>query len=226
MKKTISELNREKDNRRLFAAFAVMCVLSMCIYAIYFNALGPDASAVMNFFSIDNGQHGFILTIQSIGNLVIAIYMTMYGERFNKISSALLGTVCITSAAMLIGTIPAYTHQGTGYPMLLSFVALGGIGMSLTDVNINGIITDVYSEKKNTLLPLLHAFYGVACMLIPLLVSATTDDTRPASFANPYVIVGAIGCVVCIIFAVLGKRMKPLTLYNDMTDMIKFKQLN
>ena len=221
MNRPLSELNKEKDNKRLFAAFAVVCILVMCIYAIYFNALGPDAAAVMNFFNIDNGQHGFIMTVQSIGSLIVAIYMTMYGERFNKISSGLLGAVFIAASALLIGSIPAYTQQGTGYPLILSFVAVGGIGMSLVDVNVNGIITDVYSEKKNTLLPLMHAFYGVACMLIPVVVSATTDDSVPSSFGNPYIIVGLIGCAVFVSFAILGRRIKPLTPYSDMTDMIK-----
>ena len=221
MSKPLKDINKEKDNRRLFTAFAVVCVLVMCIYAIYFNTLGPDAAAVMNFFGIDNGQHGFIMTVQSIGSLIVAIYLTIYGERFNKIHSGLLGAVFIAASALLIGSIPAYTEQGTGYPLILSFVAVGGIGMSLVDVNINGIITDVYSERKNTLLPLMHAFYGAACMLIPVLVSVTTDDKVPESFGNPYIIVGLIGCGAFISFAVLGRRMKPFTPYNDMTDMIK-----
>ena len=221
-----NQLNDPVRQSRLMTAFAVICVFVICIYAVYFNALGPDASTVMNFFGIDNSQHGFILTVQAVGTLAVALFMTMFGEMFNKISSALLGTVLISSAALLIGSIPLYISQGEGYPQMLSFAAVGGIGMTLINININGAVTDIFPEKKKTIMPLMHAFYGAACMIIPVIVSATTDDSVPESFANPYIIIGVFGVCVLAVFAVLGKRVKPFTPYADMSESVERTKKN
>ena len=211
----------ENKNRKLFSLLAVMCIGTMMLYAFYFNTFGSNASVMMDFFVIDNTQQGLIMTVQSVGALAAAVYFSLQGERFNKITVMVLGLLVMLLSAFATGIIPVFTHGTAGYTPLLIFSCIGGIGMTMIGVMSNGILSDVYTKKKDTYIPLMHAFYGAACMVIPIIITNLVSADNPATFAYPYIMIAAVGVVIFIIFSVVGKKIKPLTPYADMSDMKK-----
>ena len=191
----------------LFATFAV--------YGVFFNAFGTDSRLSMAFFNIRETQQGLILTVQSIVCFLVTLFLSLYGERFNKLHGVMLGLAILAAASLLIGLIPAVCTRGQGYGLMLGIYALAGVGFITIDVLMNGVVAEVYPERKQTYLPYVHAFYGVGAMLAPLFVTALVQTERPESFAVPYAVLGLAAFAVFIGIAVLRKNVLPLTPYAD-----------
>ena len=121
----------------------------------------------MKYFNITESRHGFIITVQSIGGIITAIWLSLFGERYNKIYVISLCLALMAAGSILTGVIPAFFPAG-GYMLLLVFVLIAGIGYTGIDVMMNGVITETYPERKSTILPVAHAFYSTGAMVAPL----------------------------------------------------------
>ena len=108
------------------------------------------------------------MTVQSIGCIMMTIFLGLFGERINKLKGLLFGLFFMGLASVLIGTMSMYLSVGTGYILMLLFSLIGGVGYVSIDLLMNGAIADIYPKEKTTLLPLTHAFYGTGSMLSPL----------------------------------------------------------
>ena len=169
-----------KEKLRVSAVILlILCFTSFLAYGVHFNCFGTSTETMMQFFRIDESRQGMILTVQSIGGIVMTILLGLYGERINKIHGIALGLGVMGVASVLIGTIPAYCRMGSGYGLMLVFSLLAGLGSLTVDLLMNGVITDVFPERKNVFLPYVHAFYGVGAMLAPMYVSALAAPDAP-----------------------------------------------
>ncbi len=138
----------------------------------------------MAFFGITESRQGFVMTIQSPWrHRDDGAAAGLFGERLHKLYGLLAGAVLVGVAGVTIGTMPLYGNDS--YGLLLVFALIGGVGYITIDLLMNGVIADVFPEKKSTLLPIVHGFYGLGAMLAPLLVT-WLDSGRPATFAVPY----------------------------------------
>ena len=197
----------------------LLCFAGFITYGIHFNAFGTSTETMMGFFQIDETQQGLILTVQSIGGIVMTVLLGLYGERLNKIHGIALGLGVMGVASVLIGTIPAYCQSGSGYALMLLFSLIAGLGSITVDLLMNGVIADVYPDRKHVFLPYVHAFYGVGAMLAPLFVSALTAPDVPATFAQPYLVLGILSVVLCGALFLNALRVNPHTPYRDMSAL-------
>ena len=198
-------------------ALVVFCFLMFLLYGVYYNGFGANATATMAFFRITESQQGLILTVQAVGCMIVAIMLGIFGERLNKIHGLMFGLVVLGIAGLLIGTMTLYTEPGTGYGLLLAYSLLAGVGYITIDLLMNGVIADVYPTKKNTLLPLVHGFYGTGAMLAPIFITGLVDPGNPSDFAIPYLILGALFIAILVGLTVIRKKVVPMTSYADMT---------
>ena len=189
------------------------------LYGIYFTAIGANSNNMMSFFDITESRQGFIMTIQSIGCLVMVIILGLFGERINKLHGLLAGLIIWGVASTLIGTMTLYTKQGTGYGLVLAFALVGGVGYIMIDLLMNGVIADIYPDKKEKILPYVHAFYGLGAMLAPILVTALTNEADPKTFAVPYLVFGIAALAIAAGFFFASKKAMPLTPYADMSEI-------
>lgn len=199
----------------------ILCFVSFLAYGMHFNCFGTSTETMMNFFLIDEGKQGTILTVQSIGGIVMTILLGLYGERMNKIYGIAMGLGLMGVASILVGTIPAFCSIGSGYGLMLVFSLLAGLGSLTVDLLMNGVITDVYPERKNAFLPYVHAFYGIGAMLAPMYVSALASPEKPQSFAVPYMVLGIVAVVICVALFVNALRVNPHTPYRNMAALRK-----
>lgn len=207
-----------KEKLRVSAAvLLILCFVSFLAYGVHFNCFGTSTETMMGFFRIDESRQGMILTVQSIGGIVMTVLLGLYGERINKIHGIALGLGVMGVASVLIGTIPAYCRIGSGYGLMLAFSLLAGLGSLTVDLLMNGVITDVFPDRKNVFLPYVHAFYGVGAMLAPMYVSALADPGAPETFAVPYLILGILAVVLCGVLFLNAVRVNPHTPYRDMS---------
>ena len=203
--------------KRILPLLAALCFALFLLYGVYFNAFGANAESMMAFFDITESRQGFVMTIQSLGGIVMTVLLGLFGERLHKLYGLLAGAVLVGVAGVTIGTMPLYGNDS--YGLLLVFALIGGVGYITIDLLMNGVIADVFPEKKSTLLPIVHGFYGLGAMLAPLLVTWLTDSGRPATFAVPYLVLGAAALVLGAVFWTVSRRATPHTPYADMTAL-------
>lgn len=200
-------------------ALLMLCFGTFLSYGVHFNCFGTEAETMMAFFGIDETKQGMILTVQSIGGIIVTILLGLYGERMNKIHGLALGLGLMGVASVLIGTIPLYCDVNTGYGLMLAFSLLAGLGSITVDCLMNGVISDVYPDKKSTFLPYVHASYGVGAVLAPSFVSLLASPDAPASFAMPYLVLGIVAVIITAVLFLNARRVKPQTPYRDMTAL-------
>ncbi len=211
---------KQKINGR-FLTLIVLLYAVFLMYGAYFNSFGTNAQATMAFFSITETQLGVVLTVQALGCILVSLFLSLFGERFNKLRGVTAGLALMGLAALLIGTMTIYCKPGSGYLIMLVFSLMAGFGFITLDLLMTGVIADVYPENKNILLPFLHAFYGTGAMLAPLYVNALVKPELLQSFALPYRFIGIAAAVILIPLLILWKKLTPQTPYADMREMRK-----
>jgi len=188
----------------IFASFLAFFVLS-----IPYNLQGPNAPVTMEYYGITAAGQGFIMTIQSAGNICTAIILALRGERYNKIHAIAVGVLILCLACSAVGFAPVYTG-------LLVLVCVIGIGAAFVDVMMNGVITDVYTKQRNTILPLVHGFFGLGAMAAPIFVTMMANPDVPETFSIPYRVLGAVAAATFAVYFFSGRRIVPETPYRDM----------
>ena len=194
-----------------------LILMSFCTFAVLavsFTIHGSNAPVTMEYYGINAAQQGAIITAQSAGGICTALFMAMKGEKYNKIHAIALGLLILCLSTSLIGFAPVYN-------VLLILITAVGVGNAFIDVMMNGVITDVYPKQKNTVLPLVHAFFSVGAMLTPVFVTRTVNPARPVSFSRPFRILGVIAAVVFLLYLISGRRVMKETPYNEMAAMKK-----
>lgn len=209
-------MNEKRKLPKCMAVLTGLCFLMYFLYGIYFNSVGANAENMMSFFGITESQQGMILTVQSVACIVMTVVLGLFGERINKLYGLMAGLAVLGAAAIAIGTIPQYRTQGSGFSLLLVFVLVGGFGLITLDLLMNGAIADLFPKQKNTLLPVVHAFFGTGSMLAPLIVTALANPSRPETFANPYLVLGSSALLAALVAVFVMKKAKPMTPYADM----------
>lgn len=193
----------------------ISCFTMFVLYAIHFNGFGTNAQNIMAYFGVSESGNGLIMTTQAVGCIAVTVLLGLYGERINKIYGILLGLFVMGAADIAIGAIPALTQPGAGYGLMLSLSLVAGVGYITIDLLMNGVVADVFPERKNTLLPIVHAFYGGGAMLAPIFVTKLIDPVMPASFSKPYLIIGLVSVAVSAAVLIAALRVTPETPYAD-----------
>jgi len=204
----------EKGLRKKHIAFIVFTYITCFLYASYFNSFGVIAPIMMDFYQITSAGQGLILTIQSTGALIVLIYFAMYGERHNKIFIFVSGLLMLGLGSLAVGFTPPY------YTLFI-IVLFTGIGFSSADVMVNATIQELFSKHRNTLIPLLQAFFGVGAMLTPIITTALVNPSIPSTFGRPFLLFGILAVLTALAAAIVSRRIIPETRYADMQAVRK-----
>ena len=146
------------DKQNKILPVVIVCFAMYLLYGIYFTAFGANSRNMMRFFDIAEGRQGMIMTVQSIGCLVMGVLLGLFGERINKLYGLLTGLIIMGIASIAIGTMTIYTVPGSGYGLLLFYALVGGIGYIMIDLLMNGAIADIYPDKEMGYMAALAAF--------------------------------------------------------------------
>jgi len=208
------ELQEKSTLGKKHILFIIAAFCGYIVYAFLFNGFGTNAPVMMKYYSITSTQQGFIFTMQSIGALLMAIYLSLHGERYNKLFLSALGVLLFGAASLAVGFAPPYIA-------LIMLVMVGGAGYSILDVMLNSMIPELYPKLKNTLLPILHAFFGTGALLIPLIITGMVDPDIPVTFTGPFLLIGGLGIGVAVLLYVAGRGVIADTPYSDMETVRK-----
>ena len=192
--------------------FIAASFASFFLFAVPHTIHGSNAPVMMEYYGITAAQQGFVVTMQSVGGIAAALFVSLRGERYNKINVIALGVIIICLSCAAVGLVPAYR-------MLVLIVVVLGIGNSFVDVMMNGVIADVYPGKKNTLLPITHGFFVLGAMFSPMFVGFTVDPDAPVSFAYPFRIICIGAVAIFLLYFLSSRRIMAETPYVKMDAM-------
>jgi len=195
--------------------FVFFAYLTYFAYATFYNGFGTSAPVMMDFYQITPARFGLVFTTQAIGATAIMIYFALYGERYNKINIFAIGMLVLAACAIGVGFAPS------SFAVLIVLVVIAGIGYSASDVMLNGMIPELFPDKKNTLIPLLHAFFGTGAMMTPIIITALVNPGVPSTFGRPFLLFGSLGVGSIILFTIVSRQIIPETPYSDMDAVRK-----
>jgi len=197
----------------------VICFMLFLLYGAFFTLFSTNTTAMMAFFGVSEAKLGTVMTLQAIGSLVITILLGLFGERINKITGLFIGILLMGIASVLIGVIPKFSESDGMFMLLLIFSLLGGIGYIFLDLLNNSVVTEVFQERKQDVLPYIHAAYSTGAMLVPLLANAMVSEAKPSSYAAPYLLLGILSLALFIFFAIVKKFITKNTVYEDVATL-------
>ena len=161
-----------KKNKMMMNSFFLICCMIYCFSAAFLNAFGIASPEMQTYLHTSETQQGMILTFQSVGSVLAAIYLAFHGERFNKLKTLAAGALFLSSGSILTGLFPllfpSMTGSRTSYYLLFLSLFFASIGYVTIDLTMNSMIADVYSQTKERRIPILHTFYGLGAMLVRL----------------------------------------------------------
>lgn len=170
-----------------------------CIYILYLliaiestvtSTLLPD---IMQCYALSLSSIGFLTAIQSAGQLVSALLGILIADRFNKRKASALIVLLFSISLIGLGTKPVY-------PIVLFLFFIRGMGISLSTVYFNAMISDIYQSKRNIYINYLHIFYGVGSSLGPL--ASALFFSHALSWNHIYTLIGI--CCVCAVLIHTG----------------------
>ena len=184
-------------------------LISILIYIVAFimcmatNITGACLNDVMEHYSISLSYGGLMSFCQNIGG-VVAVLITMYFiNKCNKLVAYIIPISVLALSLIVIGFSPIIALFFASY----FFV---GIGITITDVFANAILSDLNPDSKDRALSLLHGIAGVGAVSIALLSGVILDSG--ISWTIVYKVVGIMmlcaiaSYVICI--AVLRKDVR------------------
>lgn len=205
-------------------SFFLICCTIYCLSAAFLNAFGIASPEMQSYLHTSQTQQGLILTFQSIGSVLAAIYLAFHGERFNKIRTMAVGIFSLSLGALLVGLLPLFFSKtstpGITYYLLFLSLFFASIGYVTIDLTMNSMIADIYNHTKETRIPILHTFYGLGAMFVPILFSVKLfHNCHLPTYASSYLFLGIIGLFLFIIYYCFMGHIIPSSPYSDMTEL-------
>lgn len=213
-----------KKTNRIPNSFFLVCCIIYCLSAAFLNAFGIASPEIQSYLGTSQTQQGLILTIQSIGSVLAAVYLGFHGERFNKIRTMALGIFALSLGAFTVGLMPLLFSDSLSSDLLYCFLFFSlfcaSIGYVTIDLTMNSMIADLYTRSKENKIPVLHTFYGLGSMLIPLLFSGQLfHSTKLPAYASSYLFLGIVGFTLAAVYCCFMKNIIPASPYADMTEL-------
>jgi FHS family Na+ dependent glucose MFS transporter 1 len=142
-------------------------------YFISFVALGmamtsiaPTLPGLAKQTGVDMGDISYLLTVRAFGFLLGSLFSGRFYDRLrgNAVMAVMLFAMSVTLALMPL--IPMLA-------VLLGVMLLLGIAEGAVGVGGNALLVWVHQSRVAPFMNALHFFYGVGCMLVPLMIAKT-----------------------------------------------------
>ncbi len=161
------------------------------LIGLTFTVFGSTIPFLFSDFQITLAQAGLLVTFMATGRMVSVVGSGVLADSFGRKPLLILGASLLTLGLMGIGTI-------TIFPLALLFAAFAGVGHGMVDTSGSAVISDLNNDNLSKALNMTHMFFGVGCLLGPLL--AGTVLSLGYHWRIIYYIKAAIGLsIICFI---------------------------
>ena len=165
--KSEQSTNIQSENTGLL--IRVSTYLLMFSFAISVTMLSPMMPEIIKQFSLKLSQGGLILTLQSIGGIIVVVLAGIFADRLSKGKLLLLGFFLYILCLFLISIAPLFS-------VLLGLSFIFGIGSRVVDTLSNAYISDLFPKKKRRYLNILHSIFGVGALIGPVYTRFLLDS--------------------------------------------------
>ena len=147
----------------------VFAFASMFILGLTDNIRGPLFPEVLNYFTLSSVKGSWSFATTSSAAFLGAYLSIRFLKRYTLPALLMLSMLIMGSGVLVMGNAPTFGAFSVG-----SFLV--GVGIGFMAVAQNLLITEsVSDENKTRTLSALHATYGLASFIAPLLASTATQ---------------------------------------------------
>ncbi len=215
--------NKAKESNNAGFSIRISTYFLMFSFAISATMLSPMMPEIIKEFSLKLSQGGLILTLQSVGGILVVALAGIFADRLSKGKLMLLGFFLYILCLYLISIAPLFT-------VILGLSFVFGIGSRLVDTLSNAYISDLYPEKKGRYLNILHSVFGIGALIGPIYTRFLLDSGY--SWQHVFRFLGYISLPILILFY-LSQRGKNDVKHKDsnvgekehLSTLLKNKQI-
>ncbi|WP_165000874.1 MFS transporter [Xylanivirga thermophila] len=149
-----NNINRKGSVAALYASFFLIGI-TVTVY-------GPTINYLMKDYNISMGKASLFVTFMSMGRTLSVLASGILSDKAGRKPILFGGTLCLTLGLLGIGTLSWYTGG-------LIFAVIAGVGHGMLDTSASAAISDLYPEKMSRALNRLHMFFGIGCLIGPII---------------------------------------------------------
>jgi MFS transporter, FHS family, Na+ dependent glucose transporter 1 len=169
----------EKDStnlKNLKLAQTAAYFLSFIALGMAMTSLGPTLLGLAKQTGVDMGKISYLLGTNSLGFLLGSLFSGRFYDRMSGNTVMAVMLVAMSALLVLVPLIPALS-------VLLGVILLLGIAKGAVGVGGNALLVWVHQSRVPPFMTALHFFFGLGCMLAPLLVANTMNLQNPTATA-------------------------------------------
>jgi len=149
--------------------YVLLAYFSLFALGLIDNSRGPIYPEVLSFFKVKNSQGSLIFSIASLAAFLITLFSKLWLNKLGAILSTKLSLFVMSFSAISMG------YFGSNSEYFIFFLIsniLFGISVGVQSITLNLIISEsVDILKRQKSFSRLHAMYGLASFIAPLIMS-------------------------------------------------------
>ncbi|MBC7457937.1 MAG: MFS transporter [Bdellovibrionaceae bacterium] len=186
----------------------VFAFMSMFILGLTDNIRGPLFPEILNYFNLTSVKGSWSFATTSSAAFIGAYLSIQFLKRYTLSSLLMTAMLFMGCGVLIMGKAPAF------WVFIIGSFSIG-ISIGFMGVAQNLLVTEsVSDEKKTRTLSALHATYGLASFIAPLLAASATNAT--SSWRTTFIIIGVL-CFAYTLFQFLVKADPKFEVHQVLT---------
>nr|WP_258171024.1 MFS transporter [Paenibacillus sp. R14(2021)] len=135
------------------------------IFGFSENIKGPAIPRMQADFSLDEGQLGVLLALNSLGYLVACSFTSALSKRIGIKWTGIAAFASMTLAGVLIYAAKSYLFLSASYFLMY-------IGNGMLEIGLAIMAARIFTKNTGTMMNLAHFFYGLSSIVAPLIAAS------------------------------------------------------
>jgi MFS family permease len=181
-----------KLDKRVWIKVLAVDMLLLC-FSLTVSVTGQMFGSIKQFYGLTLTQASLLLSVQSIGGMLLAVLCILFISVFNKTKVLVLSGLVLCVSLMLAGAVP---------PLLILFAVFAILGFSGGAVNTltNSVMADTVPNKADRYIHFMHMLFSFGAVTAPVISQAISFSL---GFSGAFLIFG--GFALCwAVFAVFA----------------------
>ncbi len=185
--------------------YTVALYLGAMIFNMCVNLTGSCLNNIMTDYDIPLSSGGFMSFFQNVGGVALII---IFSRITNVMKKPILLMIAFAIAGIMLFSIGSFPT----FVLFILLYVIFGASLSMIDTFNNGILPDLYPQKMNAMLCLLHGICGIGACFIPI-ITATVGTSNWKSIYKGVAVVAIV--VVILQLSMYKKEQKSLDSVYD-----------
>ena len=153
--------------------YTIVLLLGAMIFNMCQNLTGSVLSDIMTDYKISLDRGGLMSLFQYAGGIAAIL---LFSRILDKVRKPVLLMMSFTTIAVMLSGIGFFPP----FAVFLLFYLIMGIGLCITDVQQNAVISELHQENLQSMLSLLHGLCGIGATIIPILTNCSKNSPSSA----------------------------------------------